>query len=286
VHPEAEDIAAIVCEHSEVSMFLGWLLLASCKPDAEIPHVVRDRPTLPGPCDDAEIPYDGLDNDCDPLTDDDDLDGDGLLHADDCDDQDPALGGPEIPFDGLDNDCYAYTFDEDGDGDGIIADWDCNDADPHIGGSEVVGDGLDNDCDGVVDCEAGQTGELAGDLYSWNIPGFCAVDCARSVTGDVDLTYNLSDVHELYCLTSVGGTLWVEDGDLYTLRGLDSLQSVGGDLYLRYNPALTDVTALYHLEYVGGDVHIEDNLQLSNDAAWALVDEIDTLVGGAFVSGN
>ncbi len=51
---------------------------------------------LGGPdCDDSraevnpeaeELPYDGLDNDCDPLTPDDDLDGDGFLHDADCDD--------------------------------------------------------------------------------------------------------------------------------------------------------------------------------------------------------
>jgi len=49
----------------------------------------------PDDCDDAdshvfpgniETPYDGLDNDCDPLSPDDDLDGDGFLDADDCDD--------------------------------------------------------------------------------------------------------------------------------------------------------------------------------------------------------
>ena len=33
-----------------------------------------------------EIPYDGVDNDCDEQTPDDDLDGDGVLVADDCDD--------------------------------------------------------------------------------------------------------------------------------------------------------------------------------------------------------
>ena len=44
----------------------------------------------------SEVPYDGVDNDCDPLTVDDDLDSDGLALADDCDDADALLGGHEV----------------------------------------------------------------------------------------------------------------------------------------------------------------------------------------------
>ena len=43
-------------------------------------------PLLGGP----EVPYDGLDNDCDDATPDDDLDGDGSLSSVDCDDADAA----------------------------------------------------------------------------------------------------------------------------------------------------------------------------------------------------
>jgi len=39
----------------------------------------------------VEIPYNGIDDDCDPLTLDDDLDGDGLLYAVDCDDTTPDV---------------------------------------------------------------------------------------------------------------------------------------------------------------------------------------------------
>jgi len=59
-----------------------------------------------GDCDDTDIEvapgqfeqvYDGVDNDCDPLTLDDDLDGDGYGHADDCDDTDPAINPDNAP---------------------------------------------------------------------------------------------------------------------------------------------------------------------------------------------
>lgn len=71
---------------------------------------------LAGDCDDTnssvnpgaiEVPYDGIDNDCNPATLDDDLDQDGYTIANDCDDNEPLAnpGLDEIPFDTIDNDC-------------------------------------------------------------------------------------------------------------------------------------------------------------------------------------
>ncbi len=103
-------------------------------------------------CAETEIPYDGLDNDCDAGTPDDDLDGDGLLGAEDCDDTDASLGGAEVPYDGLDNDCDAATPDDDLDGDGAALAIDCDDQDPNrTPGADEVCDGVDNDCDAEVD---------------------------------------------------------------------------------------------------------------------------------------
>jgi hypothetical protein len=60
------------------------------------------------------LPYDGVNNDCDESTLDDDLDGDGFLLADDCDDTDPAAA-PNLDeiCDGIDNDCDGLSDDDD-----------------------------------------------------------------------------------------------------------------------------------------------------------------------------
>lgn len=103
----------------------------------------------------------GIDDDCDGVTDlgTTDLDGDGYGDsAGDCNDGDATVypGAPELE-DGVDNDCDNRTDEGtnayDDDGDGMTENQgDCNDASPAISGNgRELADGLDNDCDGTVD---------------------------------------------------------------------------------------------------------------------------------------
>ena len=117
-----------------------------------------------GDCDDGEVTVypgaaeicDGLDNDCDPSTDElADLDGDGFTLCDgDCDDDDFDINpDAEEICDGIDNDCDPSTdelFDNDLDG-YTICDGDCDDDDfdSNPGAVEIC-DGFDNDCDGAL----------------------------------------------------------------------------------------------------------------------------------------
>ncbi len=98
---------------------------------------------------------DGLDNDCDGVTSDEnsDDDGDGQTPcAGDCDDTESTVltGGTEV-CDGLDNDCVLGVddpFDNDGDSVATCV-GDCDDTNPNVyPGAVEICDGLDSDCDG------------------------------------------------------------------------------------------------------------------------------------------
>jgi MYXO-CTERM domain-containing protein len=109
----------------------------------------------------SEVPYDGLDQDCDgfDLV---DVDGDAfagwVVGGPDCDDSDATVypGAPE-GLDGSDEDCDGVvdegTDGADDDLDGFTElGGDCDDADEgaHPGGAEDC-DGVDDDCDGTID---------------------------------------------------------------------------------------------------------------------------------------
>ncbi len=104
-----------------------------------------------------EVPYDGVDQDCDGL-DLTDVDGDGFPgdpDGSDCDDQDSSIHptATEVPYDGVDQDCDGQDLtDVDGDGfPGGPGGSDCDDQDAlsFPGGLEVPYDGVDQDCNGT-----------------------------------------------------------------------------------------------------------------------------------------
>jgi len=114
-----------------------------------------------------DIPYNGIDEDCDG-TDLTDVDGDGIdavaAGGTDCDDDDPSTypGAAEI-CDDLANGCDGFIDDADKDGSRGMdcGGSDCNDADPTIntGATEIPYDGIDQDCyDGDL-IDADQDGE-------------------------------------------------------------------------------------------------------------------------------
>ncbi|MFN3197452.1 MAG: MopE-related protein, partial [Bradymonadia bacterium] len=101
----------------------------------------------------AEILRNGIDDDCNPATNDlPDADGDGFYEDTDCDDSNANVNpdAVEIPGNGLDDDCDSSTFDgPDNDSDGYDQTTDCDDANAAVnpGADEIVGNGIDDDCD-------------------------------------------------------------------------------------------------------------------------------------------
>ena len=128
----------------------GWYDIQDCDDD--------DATISPGA---TEIPYDGIDQDCNgsDLT---DVDGDGFDgDADDCDDDDETVfpGADEIWYEGVDQDCDAasdYDADDDLFEDARYGGTDCADDDPAVNPSriEIWYDGVDQNCDALSDYDA------------------------------------------------------------------------------------------------------------------------------------
>ncbi len=128
----------------------------------------------------ADEQCDGVDNDCDEVVPDDEIDddGDGFAECEgDCDDDDDAVHpDAEEVCDLIDNDCDGSSdpFDEtDADGDGDPACSDCDDADEDLETFDADGDGYST-CAG--DCD---DGDAALNLDDSDSDGYstCAGDC-------------------------------------------------------------------------------------------------------------
>lgn len=110
-----------------------------------------------------EIVYNGIDDDCNTNTLDDDLDQDGFNLSEDCDDLNPDINPDiiEIEYNGLDDDCDANTLDDDLDQDGYNLSEDCDDLNSSVnpGSVELTYNGIDDDCnENTLDDDLDQDG--------------------------------------------------------------------------------------------------------------------------------
>lgn len=156
----------------------------------------------------TELPYDGIDQDCD-NGDRVDADGDGHTSTraggDDCDDSNANThpGAVEIA-DGQDNDCdgqvdnHLDTSDDDGDG-FSEAQGDCNDFEPavHPKGVEVPYNGIDQNCNGLdldVDLDVDGDGNTASSTWVCTQPAGYVPDSSDCDDGQASVSPEASEV--------------------------------------------------------------------------------------------
>jgi len=112
--------------------------------------------------------------------------------------------------------------------------------------------------------------EIGGDLSILNNNALTNLDGLSKLTsvGDVWLQFNpLTNIAGLSGLTSIGD-LGITDSEITTLGALSSLETIGGDLYIAENPALTALE-LTSVKSVAEELDIEWNPALCQ----SLVDE-------------
>jgi len=238
-----------------------------------------------GDCDDdnanvhpdgEEVAYNGIDDDCDPSTPDDDLDGDGYLAEVDCDDGDFTVNpGAEDVCDGIDNDCSgvaddgegtSWYLDADGDGYGdpetevtgcdaptgyVATGDDCDDTDPayHPGADESdCTDPNDYNCDGSVgyadlDGDGTPACQDCDDREDDVFPG--AVESCNGVDDDCDTEVDEDAVDADTWYLDADGDGWGDDA--FVLAACDAPEGYaaqGGDCNdadAAYNPDASEV---------------------------------------------
>ena len=95
---------------------------------------------------------------------------------------------------------------------------------------------------------------------------------------------NIVDLSPLSTITSVGGDLYIYNNDALTsLAGLDNITSVGGGLYIYNNNVLTSLAGLENITSVGSDLYVYDNDVLTSLTGLA---NITSLGGFLRISNN
>ena len=196
----------------------------------------------------AEIPYNGVDDDCNPTTYDDDLDGDGLTRFQDCNDLvagDIRVLRESLRWMGDDNPCAAG---------GTL----------RIEGDLTIGHAVQSVADLACICAISGKVEVAQTKSLETLEGLGGL---KFVGGDfkISQTQGLLDINALSSLEAVGGSLSITDNQsLSSVNGLDSLIEVGGDLTVASNAIMVGIDGLNSLEAVTGSLVVNNNRQLAS----------------------
>lgn len=207
------------------------------------PSIEPGPSTVPTTCPNfaPEVPYDDVDNDCDPATRDEDLDQDGFTHDADCNDLDASVHAIILGYADSDQDTFFSTTAVEMCATTLPASFsatagnDCDDDTPLASPeqAELADDGLDNDCVGGDLTAADAAGVFVDATHascSDNGDGskdtpFCSLQPAVTAAAALPA---VSGVHPVFVAagTYVGGTLGLEiTADVALFAGYDSTWS-------------------------------------------------------------
>jgi hypothetical protein len=266
---------------------------------------------------DADEICDGIDNDCDGVTDgddatdahtwyiDEDADGYGThdstvsacdppagyaLHDNDCDDSDPSFhpGALETDCaDPTDYNCDGSTGYEDADADGFAACEDCDDTDANANDDALeVCDGIDNDCDGDIDSDDGSVtgtttfyGDADGDGYGG------AQFQAEACEAPPGYVTNADDCDDVDASSHPGASEVCDDadndcdGDVDEGVGATWYQDSDSDGY--GNGSVSTVSCDVPIGYVGNALDCDDYSSSTNPGSFEVCDSADNDCDGS-----
>lgn len=125
------------------------------------------------------------------------------------------------------------------------------------------------------------------DSFPVHYPGCTEIEGDVFIQGD-----DISNLDGLIGLTSLGGSLvvgwdWLEyfytNHELVSLKGLDNLHSIAGDLRILNNYSLTNLTGLENLSSVTGDLIISYNYSLESMSG---LESLSSIGGYIFIGSN
>lgn len=85
-----------------------------------------------------------------------------------------------------------------------------------------------------------------------------------TITGNVNISGDLTSLNELGNVISIGGTLSIYSQSLQNLTGLNALRSIAGNLEFTYAPALQNLGGLSSLQSIGGNLSVSSTPALQN----------------------
>lgn len=115
-----------------------------------------------------------------------------------------------------------------------------------------------------------------GDIYIYADLDLTPLQNLQTIGGNFGIMYNIHDLDGLNALTSIGGSLTIQDSNqLQNLNALQNLTSIGGSLIIKNIPLLVNFDHLESLTHIGAGIRLESNAALVDISA---LSQLNTMV--------